>query len=93
MSGDHLDKIGFPEGTNIGVCGGIGYESGFGGGGQVSENYTITPLGLGHINGMKDSRVVGFTYDMRLRSKHSTSGRRKHFTSTPMRLARACARP
>ncbi len=62
----HLDTIGFPEGTNIGVCGGIGYESGFGGGGQVSENFTITPFGLGRINGMKDSRVVGFTYDMPL---------------------------
>ncbi len=62
----HLDSIGLPEGTNIGFCAGIGYESGFGGGGQVSENFTLTPFGLGHINGMKDSRVAGFTYDMPL---------------------------
>lgn len=62
----HLDRFGFPEGTTIGICAGLGYESGFGGGGQVAESYTMTPFGLGHINGMKDSRVVGWTYDMPL---------------------------
>ena len=61
-----LDSVGFPEGTTIGFCGGIGYESGFGGGGQVRENYTMTPFGVGHINGMKDSRVAGFICDMPL---------------------------
>jgi len=61
-----LGTLDFPEGTTIGFCGGIGYESGFGGGGQVAENYTITPFGLGAINGMKDSRVAGFIFDMPL---------------------------
>lgn len=62
----HLDKLGLPEGTSIGMCAGIGYEAGFGGGGQVKENFTMTPFGLGRINGMKDSRVVGFLFDMPL---------------------------
>jgi len=61
-----LGTLGFPEGTTIGFCGGIGYESGFGGGGQVSMNYLMTPNGLGTISGMKDSRVAGFIYDMPL---------------------------
>ena len=62
----HLDKLGFPEGTTFGICAGVGYESGFGGGGQVRENYTMTPFGLGRINAMKDSTVVGWTFDMPL---------------------------
>jgi opacity protein-like surface antigen len=70
VDGVHVDydlhTLGLPEGTTIGFCGGIGYESGFGGGGQVSENYTLTPFGAGAINGMRDSRVAGFIYDMPL---------------------------
>ncbi|MBN2318416.1 MAG: DUF3373 family protein [Acidobacteria bacterium] len=70
VDGVHVDldlgTLGFPEGTTIGFCGGIGYESGFGGGGQVKNNYTLTPFGLGSINGMEDSRVAGFIYDMPL---------------------------
>lgn len=62
----HLDRIGFPEGTTFGICAGVGYEAGFGGGGQVKENYTMTPFGMGHINGMKDTTVWGFIYDMPL---------------------------
>lgn len=60
----HLDDLGLPEGTTIGVCGGIGYESGFGGGGNVSSNMIMTPFGMGHIAGMKDSAVLGLIYDM-----------------------------
>ena len=62
----HMDSIGLPEGTTFGICAGIGYESGFGGGGQVKESYTMTPFGMGRINGMKDSTVIGFIYDMPL---------------------------
>ena len=62
----HMDKLGLPEGTTFGVCAGIGYESGLGGGGQVSSSYTMTPFGMGSINGMKDSSVIGFIYDMPL---------------------------
>lgn len=60
----HLDSLGLPEGTQIGICGGIGYEAGFGGGGNVSSNMTMTPFGMGHINGMKDSAVVGLIFDL-----------------------------
>lgn len=62
----HMDRIGLPEGTTLGFCGGIGYESGFGGGGAVKDTYTMTPFGMGHINGMKDTTVAGFIYDMPL---------------------------
>ncbi len=70
VDGFHLEydlgAIGFPEGTSIGTCAGIGYEAGFGGGGQVSESYTMTPFGMGRINAMKDSTVIGWIYDMPL---------------------------
>ncbi len=70
VDGVHVDydlgTLGFPEGTTIGFCGGVGYESGFGGGGQVATNYVLTPFGAGAINGMKDTRVAGFIYDMPL---------------------------
>jgi hypothetical protein len=70
VDGVHIDydlgTLGLPEGTTIGFCGGIGYESGFGGGGQVKTNYTMTPNGYGTITGMEDSRVAGFIFDMPL---------------------------
>ncbi len=62
----HMDSIGLPEGTSFGICAGIGYESGFGGGGNVKTNYTMTPFGMGMINGMQDTNVYGFIYDMPL---------------------------
>lgn len=62
----HMDTLGFPEGTTFGICAGVGYESGFGGGGQVNETYAMTPYGIGKINAMKDSTVVGWIYDMPL---------------------------
>ncbi len=61
-----LGAIGMPEGTSIGICAGVGYEAGFGGGGQVAENYTMTPFGMGRINAMRDSTVIGWIYDMPL---------------------------
>ena len=43
-----LDKIGFPENTLFGLCYGIGYESGFGGGGSVKSN--AAPVGFNFSN-------------------------------------------
>ena len=76
-----LDKIGFPEGTLFGFCYGVGYESGFGGGGAVKPvqtivgmNFTgfngttpsaITPV-VGTIGPLKDTTVLGAMYDMPL---------------------------
>jgi opacity protein-like surface antigen len=62
----HMDRLGLPEGTTFGICAGVGYESGFGGGGQVNQNYTMTPFGMGRINAMKDSTVIGGIFDMPL---------------------------
>lgn len=62
----HMEKLGLPEGTTFGICAGIGYESGLGGGGNVSQSYTMTPFGMGSINGMKDSTVIGGIFDMPL---------------------------
>ncbi len=36
-----LEKMGFPEGTLLGLCYGVGYESGFGGGGAVKQNSAV----------------------------------------------------
>ncbi|HEX9010653.1 MAG TPA: DUF3373 family protein [Holophagaceae bacterium] len=43
-----LEKIGLPEGTLLGLCYGVGYESGFGGGGLVKTNYA--PVGFNFTN-------------------------------------------
>ncbi|WP_257305147.1 DUF3373 domain-containing protein [Geothrix campi] len=43
-----LDKIGLPEGTLLGICYGVGYESGFGGGGSV--NASAAPVGFNFTN-------------------------------------------
>jgi hypothetical protein len=43
-----LDKIGLPEGTLLGICYGVGYESGFGGGGLVKTN--AAPVGFNFTN-------------------------------------------
>ena len=37
----HLDKLGFPEHTLLGLCYGVGYESGFGGGGPSSSSAVV----------------------------------------------------
>lgn len=76
-----LEKIGFPEGTLLGFCYGVGYESGFGGGGNVKSNQTIvgmnftnfdgtnpsaiTPV-VGNIGPLKDTTVLGAMFDMPL---------------------------
>lgn len=43
-----LEKIGLPEGTLLGLCYGVGYESGFGGGGLVKTN--AAPVGFNFTN-------------------------------------------
>lgn len=43
-----LDKLGLPEGTLLGICYGVGYESGFGGGGTVKSN--AAPVGFNFTN-------------------------------------------
>lgn len=44
----HLDKLGMPEGTLLGLCYGVGYESGFGGGGAVKTS--AAPVGFNFTN-------------------------------------------
>jgi Protein of unknown function (DUF3373) len=76
-----LEKLGLPEGTLLGICYGVGYESGFGGGGAVKQSQTvvgmnftgfngtnpsaITPV-VGNIGPLKDTTVLGAMYDMPL---------------------------
>lgn len=43
-----LDKVGMPEGTLLGICYGVGYESGFGGGGSVKSS--AAPVGFNFTN-------------------------------------------
>ena len=76
-----LDKIGLPEGTLLGICYGVGYESGFGGGGSsrtgattVGYNFTnatvANPMNIRQqvntIGPLKDSTVLGAMFDMPL---------------------------
>jgi hypothetical protein len=69
----HLDKVGLPENTLLGFCYGVGYESGFGGGGQVKNSSTVVGTNfstgkpvLGNIQGLKDTTVLGVMFDMPL---------------------------
>ena len=43
-----LDKLGLPENTLLGLCYGVGYESGFGGGGLIKSN--AAPVGFNFTN-------------------------------------------
>lgn len=77
----HLDKLGLPEHTLLGICYGVGYESGFGGAGTVRSNaavvgynfsnatqadpMNVTPV-VKPIRSMKDSTVLGAMFDMPL---------------------------
>jgi hypothetical protein len=76
-----LEKIGFPEGTLLGFCYGVGYESGFGGGGAIKQSSAVVgmnfnPTGgttatapaaqIGNIGPLKDTTVLGCMYDMPL---------------------------
>ncbi len=76
-----LSKIGLPENTLLGICYGVGYESGFGGGGLVKTN--SAPVGFNFTNAtvanpaaatlqvnsigpLKDTTVLGAMFDMPL---------------------------
>lgn len=76
-----LEKIGFPEGTLLGICYGVGYESGFGGGGLVKTNAapvgfnftnatvanpTAATMQVNSIGPLKDTTVLGAMFDMPL---------------------------
>lgn len=77
----HLDRLGLPEGTLLGFCYGVGYESGFGGGGAVKSSATVVGMNFTHatvadptavtpqvaaLSHLKDSTVLGAMYDMPL---------------------------
>jgi len=51
-----LEKIGFPEGTLFGLCYGVGYESGFGGGGLVKTN--AAPVGFNFFSGANNGTTL-----------------------------------
>ncbi len=76
-----LSKIGFPDSTLLGICYGVGFESGFGGGGLVKTS--AAPVGFNFTNAtatnpgaatlqvntlshLKDTNVLGIIYDMPL---------------------------
>ncbi|HJV48197.1 MAG TPA: DUF3373 family protein [Geothrix sp.] len=76
-----LDKLGLPENTLLGFCYGVGYESGFGGGGSIKTNQTIVGMNFSNFNGtnpsaitpvvgnigpLKDTTVLGAMFDMPL---------------------------
>lgn len=77
----HLDKLGLPEHSLFGLCYGVGYESGFGGGGSVKAS--AAPVGFNFTNAtmanpaaatmqvnpigpLKDTTVLGAMFDMPL---------------------------
>ncbi len=77
----HLDKLGLPEHSLLGLCYGVGYESGFGGGGLVKAS--AAPVGFNFTNAtmanpaaatmqvnpigpLKDTTVLGAMFDMPL---------------------------
>jgi len=77
----HLDKLGLPEHSLFGLCYGVGYESGFGGGGLVKAsaapvgfNFTNATLAnpaaatlqVNPIGPLKDTTVLGAMFDMPL---------------------------
>ena len=76
-----LDKIGFPENTLFGLCYGVGYESGFGGGGASKSSAAVVgfnfsgatmtnpanaTMQVNTIGPLKDSTVLGAMFDMPL---------------------------
>ena len=75
----HLDGLGLPEHSLLGLCYGVGYESGFGGGGLVKTN--AAPVGFNFTNAtmanpaaatlqvnpigpLKDTTVLGVMLDI-----------------------------
>lgn len=69
----HLENLGLPEGSLLGLCYGVGYESGFGGGGAVKANAAVVGMNfstgapqVNNLSGLKDSTVTGAMFDMPL---------------------------
>ena len=77
----HLDNLGFPENTLLGLCYGVGYESGFGGGGSSKTSAAVVgfnfsgatmanpanaSMQVNSIGSLKDSTVLGAMFDMPL---------------------------
>jgi len=64
MAGLKLDDWGLPDGSRARVCYGVGYESGFGSGGNAEGAYVINPMGSGLVTNLNDSKVVGGCLDL-----------------------------
>jgi hypothetical protein len=70
----HLDKLfDAPEHAILGLCYGVGYESGFGGGGQVASSSAVVGYNFStgmpqstSVNGLKDTTVFGAMLDLPL---------------------------
>jgi len=77
----HLEPLGLPEHSLLGICYGVGFESGLGGGGSVAStsipvgyNFTQATMAnpggataqMGTISGLKDSTVLGAMLDVPL---------------------------
>jgi hypothetical protein len=67
----HLDRLGLPEHSLLGLCYGVGYESGFGGGGQVQSSSGVVGVNFASgqpqvtsMNGLKDTTVLGAMLDI-----------------------------
>ena len=67
----HLDRLGMPEHSILGFCYGVGYDSGFGGGGQVASSSTTVGYNfstgmpqVGAVTGLKDTTVLGAMLDL-----------------------------
>ncbi len=63
MLGSKLDFMGLPENSTFRLCYGVGYESGFGGGGNVPQSYVVTPFGNGVVASLDDSTVLGACFE------------------------------
>jgi hypothetical protein len=64
MLGLNLEKFGLNDGSRFRVCYGVGFESGFGAGGDAEGTYLITPMGASQVGNLDDSKVLGGCLDL-----------------------------
>jgi len=64
MLGFKLDDWGLPDGSRWRICYGIGFEGGFGSGGNTNSYYVINPMGVGRVGGLDDAKVLGTCLDI-----------------------------
>jgi len=64
MAGLQLDELGLPDGSRFRVCYGVGFEAGFGGGGEAQGLYVINPMGVGRVADLEDNKVMGGCFDI-----------------------------